>query len=285
VSKVRYIKGKDGKMLGSVGGAGETVPTAGYHPVSSVKRSANYYSPLPCEAPTNETLRRMAALVRSRTSESTVSAPVERKRPPSLQRGTADWESFAAQHLTKNVPADQSKAANMAHALHYGQTDQLGADYIDHPSRIAKSMLTDPAFRELDSVQKDQAIQAAWLHDTLEDTGLETSDLHAAGFHHKVVEAVKLVTSHKGEPKEAYYARLAEKNSDGTFKEPVARFVKKKDLDDNNQPWRRDTLPGSPTTPVVDGEEDRYTKLGKKYAKAYPAIGYPVPEHLKQFEN
>lgn len=46
---------------------------------------------------------------------------------------------------------------------------------------------------------------------------------------------------------------------------------------------RRATLPGSPSNPVKEGELDRFTKLGKKYFKAYTALGATVPEHLKEF--
>lgn len=215
-------------------------------------------------------------------SEGEYRKPAGPKNPPSMRRGDAEWEKFNAAILRNpNIPASELKAQMVAAAAHRGQTDQVGADYILHPAGVAKLMEQTDAYKQLDGGQQRAARQAAWLHDTLEDTAVNIDDLRDAGFDDDVVTAVEAVTARKGEPKPEYYERVKAAG-------PVAVAVKLGDLSHNNLPGRRANLPGSPSNPVPpesvgDPAVDRWTKLGRKYFIAYKALGAEPPPHLQQF--
>lgn len=138
-------------------------------------------------------------------------------------------------------------ARQLATRAHQGQKDKAGADYIDHPRRVASHTRThaDPAWQS-------QAVATAWLHDVLEDTPVTRDEL-ARHFPVEVVEAVEALTRQDGEAAEAYYARVRSN--------PLARAVKHADLDDNTDPTRMALL-DTPTR----------TRLQKKYAHARKAL-------------
>lgn len=204
------------------------------------------------------------------------------KRPPSLTRGSNEWHKFNVTVLRNPaMPGSELKAQMVAFAAHRGQTDQVGVDYIEHPAGVAKLMEQTDAYKGLTGAEQRAARQAAWLHDTLEDTAVNIDDLRDAGFDEDVITAVEAVTARKGEPKLEYYERVKAAG-------PVAVAVKLGDLSHNNLPERRENLPGSPSNPVPpesvgDPAVDRWTKLGRKYYIAYRALGSTPPPHLQQF--
>lgn len=105
------------------------------------------------------------------------------------------------------------KALQIAAVAHAGQTDKGGQPYILHPIRV---ML---------AVNSADEQMAALLHDTVEDTAIELTDLEKAGFSERVVSAVQALTKLPGESRlEA--AQRAVKN-------PIARAVKLADVQDN----------------------------------------------------
>lgn len=106
-----------------------------------------------------------------------------------------------------------SDAIELARRAHAGQTDKAGKPYIEHPLRVMASQ-TD-----------DVARMAAVLHDVVEDTHVTFHDLWQAGCPEAVLEAINLLTHRRGDPYEAYVARI--KNHS------VARAVKLADLADN----------------------------------------------------
>ena len=55
---------------------------------------------------------------------------------------------------------DTQAAKALAEKQHLGQTDKAGSPYITHPARVAERLETD----------EEKVV--AWLHDTVEDTGL-----------------------------------------------------------------------------------------------------------------
>lgn len=79
----------------------------------------------------------------------------------------------------------------IATKAHEGQVDKAGMPYIDHPRAVVEILLTQGHGRT--------ALQAAWLHDVVEDTEVTLLDLHAAGFAGIVIEAVDSVTKRPGE--------------------------------------------------------------------------------------
>ena len=173
------------------------------------------------------------------------------------------------------------KARQIAFAVHEGQTDQIGDAYIDHVCGVVTLTAQLGQFQNLSPEDKNLALQAAWLHDTLEDTVLEVRDLRAAGFDERVISTILALTNLPEETREEYYKRIVLSGA-------LALCVKLGDLSHNTLPERRENLPGSPSNPLSPAEvghpeKDRWTKLGKKYHAAFIALGCPVPGHLQQF--
>lgn len=111
----------------------------------------------------------------------------------------------------------------VATAAHAGQTRQFGeeagAPYIDHPRRVAESVARMGA----DSF----SVQAAWLHDVIEDTDLTAGDLTRLGFNRSVVLTVVALSRLEGES----YADFIERLVLGS--DVRAKLVKMADLTDN----------------------------------------------------
>ncbi len=143
-----------------------------------------------------------------------------------------------------DAAAQVALAKGIAFAAHRGQLDQIGAEYIDHPGRVAERFdpLTEPVL-----------VAAAWLHDVLEDTAVTAQNLLEAGVQPEVVEIVQLLTRTPDVSDDAYYARIG--------RHPVARRVKLADLDDNTAPWRVRRL-----------EYDTQVRLAEKYRHAREAL-------------
>ncbi|MFF2371587.1 hypothetical protein [Agromyces sp. NPDC058110] len=135
-------------------------------------------------------------------------------------------------------------AQGIAFVAHRGQTDQLGAEYIDHPGRVAETF--DPQTQSVE-------VAVAWLHDVLEDTDLTAQRLSEAGVAPEVIEAVRLLTRTPDVPEADYYARIRTNE--------VARSVKLADIADNTAPWRLRKL-----------DHETQTRLTEKYARARAAL-------------
>lgn len=108
-----------------------------------------------------------------------------------------------------------------------GQVDKAGQPYFLHPMRVALNCET--------SVQKT----VAFLHDVIEDTAISSADLKRHGFSEEVVEAVLSVTRKQGEDYEEFIQRCA--------LNPIGRYVKIRDLEDNLNVKRLDELDVSAT--------------------------------------
>lgn len=134
-----------------------------------------------------------------------------------------------------------AQAESIARAAHADQVDKSGHPYIDHPARVVAR------------VQGDELLEAiAWLHDVVEDTDVQLTDLQTQ-FPAEVVEAVDAITRRSGEPRTAYYARVASN--------PLARRVKIADIDDNTDPAR---------TALLD--DATRARLATKYAATREAL-------------
>lgn len=107
------------------------------------------------------------------------------------------------------------RAIELAVTLHRGQQDKSGMPYVLHPLRLMLRM-SSPA-----------AMMAAVLHDTVEDTPLTLEQLRQEGFAEEVVSAVDALTRRADETYEQFVERAGA--------HPIARQVKRADLEDNMQ--------------------------------------------------
>lgn len=139
-----------------------------------------------------------------------------------------------------DAAAQVALAKGIAFAAHRGQLDRIGAEYIDHPGRVAE---------RFDALTEPVLVAAAWLHDVLEDTAVTAQNLLEAGVQPEVVEVVQLLTRTPDVADDEYYARIG--------RHPAARRVKLADLDDNTAPWRVRRL-----------EFDAQVRLAEKYRHA-----------------
>ena len=90
-------------------------------------------------------------------------------------------------------------AIAFATRAHAGATDKAGHPYIEHPLRVMKNV----------SMQGEQAMMAAVLHDVLEDTPITAADLLADGCPPEVVSVVQMLTRGKGESYDEFVRRIA----------------------------------------------------------------------------
>lgn len=105
------------------------------------------------------------------------------------------------------------KAINIAVNNHTGQTRFNGEPFILHPMRIMLRMQTE-----------DLKIIAI-MHDVVEDTNVTLAELGVAGFHDRIIKAIKFLTRPDDMTYETYIMRINENT--------LARFVKLADLEDN----------------------------------------------------
>lgn len=94
-----------------------------------------------------------------------------------------------------------SLAEQIARKAHEGQKRYDGTPYIEHPKAVASMLGSNPEYYE---------IQAAWLHDVLEDSKITTDDLRANHVDEIVIRAVVALTKRDGEPYEDYLERVKE---------------------------------------------------------------------------
>ena len=116
--------------------------------------------------------------------------------------------------------------ARMAHGK---QTDKAGRPYVTHLDAVAHNVYL------LVGMDRD-LIQAAFLHDTLEDTAVQQRDLEDFGYSERTVHAVLVVTKRKGEANWDYTTRVT-KGGTGPM------IVKLADLYHNASPKRLAELP------------------------------------------
>lgn len=104
-------------------------------------------------------------------------------------------------------------ALEIATKAHKGQVDKAGEDYINHPLRVAKSL------------QNENEIVVALLHDTIEDTFITAEYLLNSGFSKEIVNAVLALTRRKDESYDDFIIRCKENK--------IAKKVKIADILDN----------------------------------------------------
>ena len=81
---------------------------------------------------------------------------------------------------------DVKLAHEIAKRAHHDQVDKAGAPYILHSETVASF------------VTKDDEKIVAYLHDVIEDTPYQLSDLEEAGFSSEIIKAVDLLIEKMG---------------------------------------------------------------------------------------
>jgi (p)ppGpp synthase/HD superfamily hydrolase len=94
-----------------------------------------------------------------------------------------------------NKVLDNNQVLQLAIELHSGQKRSNGLDYITHPIAVARiaSDLLDLCFPILKDRLKDSVIQAAYLHDVLEDCPITEQGLIDQGIDKDVVEICRIL--------------------------------------------------------------------------------------------
>jgi (p)ppGpp synthase/HD superfamily hydrolase len=132
-------------------------------------------------------------------------------------------------------------ALDLATRAHEGQVDKAGRPYIEHPKTVARILA--------DQGHGDNVIIAGLLHDVVEDTHYDLTDLRDLGYPEEVVQAVDSVTKRPGEPYMDLIRRAAA--------DPIGRLVKLADNQTNSDPARLALL-----------SEEEQAWFTRKYAKA-----------------
>ena len=70
--------------------------------------------------------------------------PMDRRAAERLRRAGGDPEGFVARQVDEEI-LDGADLVLTATRAHRGQTDKSGADYIDHPRRVAQRVLDEDA--------------------------------------------------------------------------------------------------------------------------------------------
>lgn len=157
----------------------------------------------------------------------------------------AALHSAPAPAVDADAAAQVALAKGIAFVAHRGQVDQVGADYIDHPGRVAE---------QFDAATEPVETAAAWLHDVIERSAVSEQELLEAGVRPDIVEIVVLLTRTPEMSDDAYFARIRTN--------PLARSVKLADVADNSAPWRLRKL-----------DYDAQQRLAAKYRHAREALG------------
>ncbi len=106
------------------------------------------------------------------------------------------------------------RAIEIAKEAHAGQKDKAGADYVQHPMRVAFSLPLG-----------SEARIVGVLHDVVEDSEWTLDRLRSEGFSEAVIAGVDALTRREGETYMQFVARAA--------RDPIGRAVKRADLHDN----------------------------------------------------
>jgi (p)ppGpp synthase/HD superfamily hydrolase len=155
-------------------------------------------------------------------------------------------------------------AHTFALTAHAGQLDKGGQPCMRHLERVANAALARAGHaRLIDGLDLDpmRVMQAALLHDVLEDTTRTTADLHAAGVTADVIATVTRLT--KPLNRMAYSERITALIASGDL---AALLIKMSDTEDNLCPTR---IP-----PNATFLRERYAGAFTRLKEAAAARGY-----------
>lgn len=114
------------------------------------------------------------------------------------------------------------RAIEIAVSAHLGQRDKSGAPFILHPLRM------------MNTVRSPEEKMVAILHDVVEDSDWTLARLRKEGFPREVLVAVDHLTRRENETNEAFVSRAV--------RNPLAKTIKLRDLEDNLNPLRHAEL-------------------------------------------
>ena len=141
---------------------------------------------------------------------------------------------------------------------HAGQERAPGVDYWHHPADVARKV------RKLfGSKATKDAIHAALLHDTIEDTDTSPEDLKRMGYSDKVIQAVQLLTKNKKLTYGGNIGNIAKSDND------IAKMVKYADNLDNFS-----------ATPKVGASPEKVMKSKTKYARSMNILGQVISRRI-----
>ncbi|WP_336488246.1 phosphohydrolase [Methylobacterium nigriterrae] len=159
------------------------------------------------------------------------------------------------------------EAHSLAITAHAGQIDKGGQPYIRHLERVANAAVARAGHaRAVDRIAIDpmEVMQAAILHDVLEDTPTTAEGLRAAGFAPSVIKAVAILT--KPAVRIPYSDRITSVIESGDL---GAILIKMSDNEDNLCPSR--------TLPDGAGLRERYATSFARLKEAAAQMGYTGP--------
>ncbi|MCJ2033139.1 phosphohydrolase [Methylobacterium sp. J-068] len=156
------------------------------------------------------------------------------------------------------------EAHSFAMTAHAGQIDKGGQPYIRHLERVANASVARAGHaKSVDrlGVEPMQVMQAAILHDVIEDTPATPMVLRAEGFSEAVIAMVLLLT--KPEEPVPYDERMSRLIAKGNL---GAILIKMSDTEDNLSPERT----------LADGADlrARYAPAFARLKAAAAALGY-----------
>ena len=117
---------------------------------------------------------------------------------------------------------DVDEIANLAARLHNNKVDKAGQPYIGHLQRVADTVKR--------SGGSESQVEAAWLHDSVEDTDATIEDLASWGVSSETIKLIAALTHREGESRTDYLGRV--------IATPQAILIKLADNHDNSDPAR-----------------------------------------------
>ena len=139
-------------------------------------------------------------------------------------------------------------ARYISHQVHAAQLDKGNNAYIGHPSRVAALSQEVPGFDLLNKEDQSSVVQAAWLHDVLEDSGdngfplVLSSDLYGWGISRAAVFAAENLSRENSLMRHLGLKRDKDEYYEFINQDPLARMVKIADLADNSNLQRVELL-------------------------------------------
>jgi (p)ppGpp synthase/HD superfamily hydrolase len=156
------------------------------------------------------------------------------------------------------------EAHSFAIIAHAGQIDKGGQPYIRHLERVANASVGRAGHaKSVDrlAIEPMQVMQAAILHDVLEDTSATPTALRAEGFSEPVITMIRLLT--KPPERVPYDERISRLIAHGHL---GAILIKMSDTEDNLSPDRT----------LADGAalRERYASAFARLKASAEALGY-----------
>jgi (p)ppGpp synthase/HD superfamily hydrolase len=181
----------------------------------------SYYSVGAMKKPTDKPPRQRASRVKPVVTHDGLRRKSVVVGTDSHNRPVTEWQ------VTHPVAQEVgSIAATLAAALHAGQLDKAGRPYIEHLTRVAAIL----RMRFPDATEAE--LEAAWLHDALEDTDATPETLLTAGISREAMDIIQLVTNPKGVVYLDWIAAILAAGNVGAIR------VKLADNEDNQDPAR-----------------------------------------------